>query len=1740
MVLDYRILVQFYENDSWVDFPGGISEGTLLLEKGIVKNEIAFGVMYASKFEVQIFDVNENYAGKKVRVVKRKSGVADKVLFTGRVESSNTDYTGVYRDIVAYDDIYYKRSLNVAGWWNNLWIHEEGQTVSRTLAQLFTGVCSYAGFGISSVTSSILNSLPNAAIVITDSEVEQYSKITFEDVIHSICELMGVFPSINGDGNLELIKIDVSQQGISIGDVEIANSYYEDYETDYINRIDVYVSSDDLYLSVGQGNNGYPISGNLFLVAKDDSAIRTICTNLLNGIGGIKFQPCSVKMVVSDLDFVLGQKFVKDNRTSYIFGLVMSGTQFVEQTISAEARGQAITQKASGVNNDRVLRSGVSTVVTKTGSVTIFEVNNIVNEAVSRATQIITGGQGSYVFLMHDNNGYLTEICIADQPGVDELGNPVANNIWRWNSGGLGFSSTGYNGNFGTAITNHGEIVADFITAGTLNASVFNATSIFVSPSGTGNTLAQELTGLQNQIDGTIETYSGDTAPTLQNYPASSWSASDYAAHAGDLFVGEADSQIEGFWYRFQYNSDTGVYEWVHLRDNDIQKAISDAAGALAIANGSVQTTDVEYATSSSSSTAPTSGWSTNAPTWSENTYIWTRTKFMTYAYDPNVPDSQQLATFWYSSPTCITGHRGASGTSVSVSGTEIRYVKSNQGTTPPDGSASWSANVPSLSPGDYLWTRTVVTYSPSGSTTTYSVSYIGTNGTNGAPGSNSYTYIRYSAYSNGINPATQQTSMSNLPGDGLEYIGICVTTSSTAPTAASSYTWSKYIGDDGDPGNGIDNIYYAYKVTTTQTAPGASDSGWQSSIPTLSATNKYLWQKQTIDFTEQGVQDKTIITLIAVYGDTGVSITSVEEWYAVNNDSQHAPASGWDDSPPTMDASHKYLWNYEVVNYSNGTDTETDPAIIGVFGVDGRSVGSVVNWYLATNESNKNNLPTKGASPWTTTVQSVDVSHKYLWNYEIVYDTANSIISQTDECIIGAFGEDGTSVTITSTEIRYIAWDYGDEAHKPGDSASWQSTIPTVNEGQYLWTRTKVVFSQGSPVVSYSVAYKGTNGGDGTSSYTHIRYANSANPTTWSQNPAGMTYIGIAVTDSPTPPSSASGYQWSKFVGEDGDPGNGITSISYFYMATADQTQPSANDTHWSTTVPTLSSSNKYLWQKQVIDFTDTSYSDQTNIALIGVFSESVSIQYMQTTSNSIVRTSGGDCSPDTVTLTAFSKTGMSDPTSYRGRFAVYGVQENGDYAEIYRSASDESEITVSFMSSGTLVIESPSTDITVENDRLVIHSGAYISGNTLIIDNNPSVRILENNPLDGIRFIKCYLCESGGTNTILDNETIVIVTDGPAGDGGYSVILTNENHTFAGDTSAALPNQSTQCQVVAYKGTTAVAAHIGTPTGMPTGMTVTVTGNNTTSAGFTVAVGSTMNTRNGVVNIPVTLDYNTANASTFDMKFTYSLALVGVGVSSIVELYYLSASATTPAKPTAAVTTNTDVTGQWTKQVPTWTEDTPYYYTCSEIHYDDGSIEWTDPVGNTALTQANHVASEAGEAANEATTIAENAAEAAENAGNIATGAAEAVDELGDAVDELGNRVDTAEGDISDLRANMNMLPNGMTLEDFYKNFLELQTGAVFQAFKVIDDGVHIMFSKAKVGGGYDTGEIWMDGANIRFYINDDLRSVINADGFNFDYGILTTALQIGKTGDGTSTNSTWTWVKSQSGHFRLVYKG
>ncbi|MEK4745890.1 phage tail spike protein [Bacillus sp. FSL R9-9481] len=87
--------------------------------------------------------------------------------------------------------------------------------------------------------------------------------------------------------------------------------------------------------------------------------------------------------------------------------------------------------------------------------------SSILEQARENATNLINSGFGGHVRV------YPERILI-----MDTNSEMTAKKVWQWNINGLGYSSTGINGPYGLAMTMDGRIVADFITAGKMNANI--------------------------------------------------------------------------------------------------------------------------------------------------------------------------------------------------------------------------------------------------------------------------------------------------------------------------------------------------------------------------------------------------------------------------------------------------------------------------------------------------------------------------------------------------------------------------------------------------------------------------------------------------------------------------------------------------------------------------------------------------------------------------------------------------------------------------------------------------------------------------------------------------------------------------------------------------------------------------------------------------------------------------------------------------------------------------------------------------------------------------------------------------------------------------------------------------------------------------------------------------------------------------------------------------------------------
>ncbi|NSC84680.1 collagen-like protein, partial [[Ruminococcus] gnavus] len=190
--------------------------------------------------------------------------------------------------------------------------------------------------------------------------------------------------------------------------------------------------------------------------------------------------------------------------------------------------------------------------------------------------------------------------------------------------------------------------------------------------------------------------------------------------------------------------------------------------------------------------------------------------------------------------------------------------------------------------------------------------------------------------------------------------------------------------GPAGASGRGIKTITEYYLISSAKTGITTASSGWSTSVPTMTATNKYLWNYEKFTFTDNTTATTTP-KIIGIYGDKGTTGATGPQGPQGN-----AGATG-----------------------PQGPQGATGPkgpqgatGATGPQGATGNGIKSITNYYLATASGSGVSASTSG---WTTTVQAITASKKYLWNYEVVTYT-NGSTYQSAPCIIGAYGDKGAT----------------------------------------------------------------------------------------------------------------------------------------------------------------------------------------------------------------------------------------------------------------------------------------------------------------------------------------------------------------------------------------------------------------------------------------------------------------------------------------------------------------------------------------------------------------------------------------------------------------------------------------------------------------------------------------------------------------------------------------------------------
>lgn len=325
------------------------------------------------------------------------------------------------------------------------------------------------------------------------------------------------------------------------------------------------------------------------------------------------------------------------------------------------------------------------------------------------------------------------------------------------------------------------------------------------------------------------------------------------------------------------------------------------------VANSSISGVDVEYYKSTSATELSGGSWDTTSPTWENGTYIWSRTK--TTSADNTVS---------YSDPVCITGNTGAAGTpgkdgkdgvdgTPGTDGTNGRsvgsiinyYLVSDQDSGITNIDRRWDTEIPTMTSTDkYLWNYEEISDTTGSLITRTDPCIIGVYGDTGAAGKD------------GTNGKDGKDGADGTNGTD---------------------------GAPGKDGKGISSITEHYQVTSTTTTPAS----WVSTVPTLTSTNKYLWNYETITYTD-GTSTDSKKRIIGVYGDTGaagkngvdgapgeqgIGVSSIIEQYYLSTSEVEPTGGDWANEQPTW-SSGSYIWTRSFITWSDDTTSTTAPVL--------------------------------------------------------------------------------------------------------------------------------------------------------------------------------------------------------------------------------------------------------------------------------------------------------------------------------------------------------------------------------------------------------------------------------------------------------------------------------------------------------------------------------------------------------------------------------------------------------------------------------------------------------------------------------------------------------------------------------------------------------------------------------------------------------------------------------------------
>lgn len=449
-----------------------------------------------------------------------------------------------------------------------------------------------------------------------------------------------------------------------------------------------------------------------------------------------------------------------------------------------------------------------------------------------------------------------------------------------------------------------------------------------------------------------------------------------------------------------------GSYVWAKIKG---EKGDTGAKGV------GVSSVDVMYYKSISATSLSGGSWVTTDPGWENGKYIWSKTVI---TYTDKTTDE--------STPVCITGAKGSTGgtgakgetgaAGKGVTSIVEQYYQSTSATSLSGG--SWSEKYPGWTNGKYIWTRSVITYTDKTTTTTTAVCVTGAKGSDGKTGATGKNALQVLKQWNGTYTTIGQEV--NCPTDRFNRIPVTGDMFTNVDASSNLGTWQitkvadgqayfkmvSYVsakgatGATGATGNGIKSIKEHYAVSTSNTVTPTS---WLDDVPVTNPVNKYLWNYETITYTN-GTSVDSKKRVIGVYGDTGKDgakgetgkdgkgIKSTAVTYQASTSGTVIPTGTWQTNIPTVSAG-QYLWTRTVITYTD--DSKSTSYSVGRMGTNGTngtngSAGRGIKSTAITYQAGSSGT-TAPTGTWQTTVPATSASSPYLWTRTIITYTDNT-----------------------------------------------------------------------------------------------------------------------------------------------------------------------------------------------------------------------------------------------------------------------------------------------------------------------------------------------------------------------------------------------------------------------------------------------------------------------------------------------------------------------------------------------------------------------------------------------------------------------------------------------------------------------------------------------------------------------------------------------------------------------------